>query len=68
MALGTGEEYVNLQHLADHYHGELADAFQHTMLLLNQACVLDPFCGGDARGLVLQRDQPPSCQYLNSFN
>ncbi|KAM1758994.1 hypothetical protein ACFX11_008055 [Malus domestica] len=68
MAVGSGEEYINLRDLTDYNYGELAHAFRNTMSLLNQACLLDPFCGGVVIGRVLQRNQPPSCQYLNFFN
>ncbi|KAM1207441.1 hypothetical protein ACFX13_008128 [Malus domestica] len=67
MAVGSGEEHINLRDLTDYNYGELAHAFHNTMLLLNQACLLDPFCGGIVIGRVLQRNQPPSCQYLNFF-
>ncbi|RXH84196.1 hypothetical protein DVH24_027095 [Malus domestica] len=67
MALGTGEQYINLRYLTDYDHRELAHAFDDTMFLLSQACHLDRFCGGIVRGRVLQRDQPPFCQYLNFF-
>ncbi|RXH84201.1 hypothetical protein DVH24_027100 [Malus domestica] len=56
MTLGIGEQYIKLRYLTDYYHGELAHVFQHTMLLLNQACLLDRFCGGVVR-VVLQRDK-----------
>ncbi|KAM1655880.1 hypothetical protein ACFX1Q_008707 [Malus domestica] len=67
MALGTGEQYINLRYLTDYDRRELAHAFDDTMFLLSQACRLDCFCGGIVRGRVLQRDQPPFCQYLNFF-
>ncbi|TQD85939.1 hypothetical protein C1H46_028485 [Malus baccata] len=67
MAIGTGGERINLRDLTDYNYGELAHAFHNTMLLLNQACRLDPFCGGIVIGRVLQRNQPPSCHYRNFF-
>ncbi|KAM1655884.1 hypothetical protein ACFX1Q_008711 [Malus domestica] len=67
MAVGSGEEHINLRDLTYYNYGELAHAFHNTMLLLKQACLLDPFCGGIVIGRVLQRNQPPSCQYLNFF-
>ncbi|KAM1758998.1 hypothetical protein ACFX11_008058 [Malus domestica] len=67
MAVGSGEEHINLRYLTDYNYGELAHAFRNTMSLLNQACLLDRFCGGVVIGRVLQRNQPPSCQYLSFF-
>ncbi|CAN6690654.1 unnamed protein product [Malus baccata var. baccata] len=62
MAVGSGEEHINLRDLTDYNYGELAHAFHNTMLLLNQACLLDPFCCG----IVIAASPPPSSPFVSS--